>query len=705
MRLAILVTAIVAASSTSPSPADALTSCVWVRAENDGSGSGFVVDVERRWVVTCRHVVADRDRVDVFFPWFRDGELVTDKREYLGNRLPLRDRGLLVTGKVLKRHDAADLALVELASLPRGARAIPLASKPAWPGDVHQVVGHRLDLDTLWNVTVGPVRQTGRLANGYTWRGRKLATNADALLGQWPIEEGDSGGPVVNVRGDLVGMVSALRRQAPSAAIAISTAEIRAFLSLPPSTARADRAGIADTLTRATVWVRPTATDFHAAGVLIDRNHILTSARGIGSSERVGVAFPLQGEGGWVGERELYRDPVGLHLRGAWRAGTVLARDSARDLALIRVESIPAYCRPVPLASGPLRRGDRVHTMNHPGGLEFAWAYAAGSVRQCGRVALADGGSPIRVMANVYQIPTQAGSPGGPVLNARGELVGVMSARESSQQTGYSTTSDEVARFLDTSWTDRPVKTLDGWIGRSRAMPERLAEVFAAALAARAKADRAAGQSGLARRGIQVALTIDPRCSAARAELARITLADIDKHGGSGQALDEVRHELDGAVEQGRFDRDAIFLRAKLAARGRQDWRQARGDLERILDVLPDDAEVRQCLVGVLLELSKDDEAAAAVRDTLRAAPSRLPILAADLLAQADKIAKKFPDSPSPAAGWLRRALSSALKAGLDPVTKGRLEEALTKADRARDDAERLAILRGLMRQLAATKY
>src|SRR3954469_25632888 len=79
--------------------------CAWVRAENDGAGGGFVIDADERLLVTCRHVVADRKKVDVFFPWVRDGELVTDRGEYLRNRVTLREQKLLVTGTVLKTSD------------------------------------------------------------------------------------------------------------------------------------------------------------------------------------------------------------------------------------------------------------------------------------------------------------------------------------------------------------------------------------------------------------------------------------------------------------------------------------------------------------------------------------------------------------------------------------------------------------------------
>ncbi|HJZ59262.1 MAG TPA: trypsin-like peptidase domain-containing protein, partial [Gemmataceae bacterium] len=598
-------------------PPASLASCALVRAENDGVGGGFVVDDQKRWLVTCRHVVADRDRVDVLFPWVRDGELVTDKQEYLGNRARLREEGLLVTGKVLKKSDEADLALVELESLPLGVKPIRFAAEPARPGDRLRVIGHRTDLDTLWNLTTGPARVSGRLTEGYPWRGKKLAVNADVLIGQLPIEGGDSGGPVLNDRGELVGVASALRRQAPLAAVAISAAEIRKFLDADVPAAKAEPAAIVETLTRATVWVRPSATEFHLAGVLIERNFILTAARGLGSSDRVGVAFPLRDGGRWVSERAPYRDPVGLHLRGAWRAGEVIAKDPDRDLALIRVDSIPDDARPVSLAAKLPNPGDAVHAMNHPGGLEFAWVYSAGTVRQRGRLQLTSGDDARPVCVHLYQLPTQSGSPGGPVLNDRGELLGVLSAGEGVQLVGYAATTDEIRQFLAAAPPDTP-------------------------------------------------------------------------------------HELISGLLAG-IERTVLFARATGAMEAK-NWRVARGDLERILEPYPADAEARQKLIGVLLELGKDDEAASAVANTLRADPKRLPAVAGELLSQADALAKKYPDSPSAAADWLRKALTAAQRAPLDSVVRTDLEAALKQAAAAKTDAERLAILREFTIRLAKSR-
>jgi S1-C subfamily serine protease len=650
--------------------------CAWVRAENDGAGAGFVVDADKRLLVTCRHVVADRKRVDVFFPWHRDGELGTDRAEYLRHRDALRATKLLVSGTVLKRSDELDLALIQLDAIPPDAKAVTFAARMPRPGESLSVVGNRLDLDTLWNLTTGPLRTSGRLAEGYFWRGKRLAENAPVLIGQLPIEEGDSGGPVFDSRGELVGMACALRRRCPLAAVAISTGAIRHFVGAAEVPAKESELGaIADALVRATVWVKPAATDAHIAGALVEGDLVLTCARGLGDRERVGVALPLRAGGQWVGERAAYRDPLTLSLRGAWRSGVVVARDASRDLALIRLDAPREQMEPAALAKSIPKPGDPLHAMSHPGGLEFAWVYAAGAVRQRGRVALEAGENAPRVDALVCQLPAQHGSPGGPILNAKGELVGVLSAREGAQMVAYCATSGEIRTFLDLALRDRPAKTLAGLLARIEALPGRYASALAGALAGRADAHRKAGRLAEAERDCEAALFFDSGCAAGRLCRARMLPPE------------EAVAELD-AAGRGPFLRDALVLRADLAARAK-DFRKARGDLERVLDVFPADAGARRRLAGVQLALGEDAKAADAIRDTLRADPKRLPSIAADLLAQAATLEQKYPDSPAVAADWLTKALAAAEKAG----AKG-AAAVLKAAAGAKSDAERLRALR-----------
>ncbi|QDU18845.1 S1 family peptidase [Urbifossiella limnaea] len=663
------MTALVLAAALQPVP---LPACAWVRAEGETAGAGFVVDSQKRWLVTARHVVADHTAVDVFFPWVENGTLVTDRAAYLRARGRLRERGLLVTGTVVRTHDAADLALVELPSFPAGTPAVTLAA--ARVGEPLRVVGHRLDLDTLWNRTSGPARQVGVLAAGYTWRGRTLAAGAGVVLGQLPIEEGDSGGPAFDSRGNCVGMAAALRRQAPDAAVVISADEIRRFLSAAADAPPAERSNAAESLQRAAVWVRPTATERFAGGVLIDRDRglVLSSAKGLAVGDRVGLAFALPRGAGVVGERAPYRDPVGLQLKGAWRAAAVLARDTDRDLALLRVDSVPASAQGVNLAANPPAAGDAVHAVSHPGGVEFAFVYAAGVVRQRGRVALGDGEKAPRVGALVLQLPTQAGSPGGPVANARGELVGVLAARDGAQSVGYAADPAEVGAFLDANDVTRLPRTLPGLAARLNAVPGRVAAQVAVALARHGK--------------LTDALAFDPACPEAH-------LAQATQLFERGFAPREARDFLDPALSGGRFHAPALRLRADLSVRA-TDWRAARGDLERLLDADPADTASRRKLVRVLLELGKDADAASAVGDAVRADAGSLTNLVTDLNEQADALEKKFPGAPGVPAGWLERGLTAAR----DALPAGPGREGLTAALRraaGATDAERLRLLRG----------
>jgi S1-C subfamily serine protease len=679
------------AAEVNPAP----VGCAWVRAENDGAGSGFVVDTSERLLITCRHVVSDRKKVDVFFPWVRDGALVTDRREYLRNRDTLRTAKLLVTGTIRKTADELDLALVQLDELPPGTSAVTFGPAPQ-PGDPLRVVGHRLDLDTVWNLTSGPLRVSGTLADGYFWRGKKLAQNAPVLIGQLPIEEGDSGGPVYNSRGEVVGMACALRRQCPLAAVCISGAAIRAFVSAkePPAP---KPALLAELLVRGTVWVKPTTTDVHIAGVLIEKDLVLTCARGLSGTDRVGVLLPLREgekqEGGpegnprgvppkrWISERSAYRDPLALYLRGAWRTGTVLARDPDRDLALVRLDSGGEWMKPIPLAGAVPKVGDELHAMSHPGGLEFAWVYAGGAVRQRGALALNVGERAPAVAVLVCQLPAQTGSPGGPVLNADGELVGVLSAREGAQLVGYAATTDEIRTFLDVALRDRPARTLAGLLARVEELPEVYGTGLARGLAGRAEEHRRAGRLAEARRDCAAAVALASGCAVARLCGARLL------------SPDDALPELDVAVEKGPFHRDVLVLRAELAAQVK-DWKKARGDLERVLDVFPADADARQRLAGVQFGLGEDAKAATAIADTLRADPKRLAAVAVDLLAQADTLEQKFPDSPGIAADWLMKALVAASRGTPDAKSRAVLASVLASAREAKTDVDRLRALR-----------
>src|SRR5262245_42929674 len=99
-----------------------LASVGWIHAGSEGVGTAWIVDVEKKRLITNHHVAGTANSVEVLFPECRDGKLVVDRAEYL-----LEFRRLRIEGRVLRRDPSRDLALIEVSSLPANARPIPLA--------------------------------------------------------------------------------------------------------------------------------------------------------------------------------------------------------------------------------------------------------------------------------------------------------------------------------------------------------------------------------------------------------------------------------------------------------------------------------------------------------------------------------------------------------------------------------------------------
>lgn len=152
-------------------------------------------------MVTNAHVVGDSVEVQVYFPYFFQGKPLRDRDYYLKNVRAL-------TGKVVARDEARDLALVEVAELPPGYRALPLSSQSARPGQRLHIVGNsRVGGGKLWYYRTTEVTDTVAFT---------VATTADAdtiaarfvRMDPAAVDPGDSGSPVLNDAGQIVGVVA-----------------------------------------------------------------------------------------------------------------------------------------------------------------------------------------------------------------------------------------------------------------------------------------------------------------------------------------------------------------------------------------------------------------------------------------------------------------------------------------------------------------
>jgi S1-C subfamily serine protease len=492
-----------------------LRGTAWVVTPAGGRGTAWVIARGRKLLITNLHVVADHDAVDVLFPVWRDGRLVTERTYYTANLRELRR-----TGRVLRTDPARDLALLELDSLPDDVTELKLGAARPLPGEQVHSVGNRRDLDQLWGHTSGHICQTFRTDEGYFWHGRQLARGARMVLTSSPILEGDSGGPVVNGRGEVVGVASAVRWQARLASLCIDAEEVRAFARLPADGPKPEEVTGSAALYRkalhSVAMVKTSASNGRGTAWVLDRARklLVTSATTVGPPDFVDVILPYRKDGHTVAEATYYRDNRRpLRDSGHVRRGRVLARDAGRNLALIEVDALPGDAKDMPLAEGPPEPGGRLHAIGNPNSVEALWVYAAGTVRQLGRTRLDPSQETKEVRVIVAQLPLSDGDSGGPVLDDRGRLVGVVSGKDAPQQlVGYLLDVREVQAFLDAT---RPLREPRG----AGELLRRAALYARLRLAARAVAD------------CDAALQVDPTNSAALVERAsaRLMTGDGDR--------------------------------------------------------------------------------------------------------------------------------------------------------------------------------
>lgn len=145
-----------------------------------GSGTGFIVD-DRGYILTNNHVVEEADSLEV---------TLTDKSK--------------VSAKLIGRDPSNDLAVIKI-SVPR-EKLFPLklgSSDALQVGQMAIAIGNPFGLDRT--VTRGVVSSMGRTLRSGSGRQIRGIIQTDA-----PINPGNSGGPLLNSRGEVIGINSAI---------------------------------------------------------------------------------------------------------------------------------------------------------------------------------------------------------------------------------------------------------------------------------------------------------------------------------------------------------------------------------------------------------------------------------------------------------------------------------------------------------------
>jgi S1-C subfamily serine protease len=190
---------------------------------------------------------------------------------------------------------------------------------------------------------------------------------------------------------------------------------------------------------KSTVWIhsdrgrRGLAT---GSGSLVDKaaRLVLTNYHVVGENKRATIFFPAYKDDKPVAEKAYYKDrskTLGID-------GEVIEIDRAADLAIVRLERVPAGAPEIKLANGSADPGQSIHSVGNPGGSGALWVYTPGKVRQVyQKTWKADlEGKIVQFRAKVVETdsPTNPGDSGGPLVNDKGELVGVTQGGASNAQ-------------------------------------------------------------------------------------------------------------------------------------------------------------------------------------------------------------------------------------------------------------------------------
>lgn len=197
-------------------------------------GTGFIIDADEKLVMTNHHVVdGNMEDVEIVLPEYRNGKLITDVDHYVGDEHALPAR-------VIDSRTDVDLAVLHVPRLPEDAVPLKMAEASCEPGEeVHSIGGNPGGGQGLWIYTLGTVRQVYKVE---LWVDAGFKLDCEVVETQSPINRGDSGGPVVNTRGELIGVNDSHSSDENLRSFAIDITEVKKYLEsvrpfLHPSTA------------------------------------------------------------------------------------------------------------------------------------------------------------------------------------------------------------------------------------------------------------------------------------------------------------------------------------------------------------------------------------------------------------------------------------------------------------------------------------
>ena len=120
-----------------------------------------------------------------------------------------------------------------------------------------------------------------------------------------------------------------------------------------------------------------------------------------------------------------------------------------KDLALLKITNPKVALKKIGISIVVPPIGEEAHAIGHPDG--EIWTYTMGYISQTRKDYEWSYGNETAMNANVYQIqtPIAGGNSGGPLINSKGNLIGINTFGHTEYGfINYAISVDEIIRFL-----------------------------------------------------------------------------------------------------------------------------------------------------------------------------------------------------------------------------------------------------------------
>ena len=155
---------------------------------------------------------------------------------------------------------------------------------------------------------------------------------------------------------------------------------------------------------------------------------------------------------------------------GKTYSGNIVADDPSHDVALIRINPSDSD-EPFKTAHvgqyKNVRVGDQVVAIGTPHSIDYAWTVSVGHVSNMGRDIVVESGTKVTMIQ--IDVPVNPGNSGGPLINEKGEVIGIVAAKLDSKYEGinFAIPVSEHMEFFDSAIENDMSKPQLGVLGFS----------------------------------------------------------------------------------------------------------------------------------------------------------------------------------------------------------------------------------------------